>query len=243
MMSYKFLYACFCGWTATFKMPLFFSNTGVKSSMPTMRIPPYTTIVGMLGNMVGRDLTPDEIGRIGFMFEFENMGNVDLEKLESYKLDSKKNILIRNTGTTNPTRREFLVRPKLHLYIENIELFEPHIQEPSNIPCLGRSQDLAWLETLENGEQYEIVKAEAVLHGKIKNTLIPFSLKGASGIIVPLADYYGNFELGFTRKPVNVKPYVLIEKPATITGANLFRVSNCNDVVIYMHSMLENERN
>jgi hypothetical protein len=236
MALHNFIYACMSGWTATFKMPLFYSNTGIKGTMPTMDIPPYTTIIGILGNMVGRDLQPDEIKRIGFIFEYDKKG-VDLEKLESYTLDTEKNILKRNKGTTNPTQREFIIRPKLHIYLENVTLFEEYFHEPFNIPCFGRSQDILWLETLKNGRQYEIVNAEEVHEGIVKNTLMPFPQEGASGIIIPLVDYYENFQLGFFRNAGDISKYQVINRPATIKYSSLFKVSNREDCVIYMHSI------
>lgn len=238
MANYNFLYACLCGWTATFKMPLFYSNTGIKGVMPTMNVPPYTTIIGILGNLVGRDLKPDEIKRIGFTFEYDKRG-VDLEKLESYMLDTEKKILKSNRGATNPTQREFLIRPKLHFYLENVVLFEQYLHEPFNILCFGRSQDLAWFETLKDGRQYDIVDAEEVQEGIVKNTLMPFPQEGASGIIIPLADYYENTKTGFTRHEGSMNKYQIINKPALLKSRSLFKVSNREDCVIYMHSIKE----
>lgn len=235
MGKVKFLYARIHAWTATFKMPLFYSNTGVKSVMPTMRIPPYTTIVGMLGNIVGRDLRPEDVQRVGFMFDYGNKDNVDLEKLVSFEL--KDDVLKLNKGQSNPTRREFLVRPVLHLYLENINLFQPAFDEPFNIPSLGRSQDLAWLETFENGKQYQIVEAQEVPKGTIRNTLVPFPQVGASGVIFPLVDYYNNFEFGHTRSPGSIRTYQFIESVVTIERADLYKVSNLDKCVIYMHKM------
>jgi hypothetical protein len=219
-------------------MPMFFSNTGVKSIMPTMDVPPYTTILGILGNIIGRELNPKETKRIGFVFEYDKKG-IDLEKLESYTLDSKKNILKRNTGATNPTQREFLIRPKLHLYLENVVLFEEHFIEPFNIPSLGRSQDVAWLETLENGKQYTIVSAEEVEQGIVCNTLLPFPQEGANGVIIPLVEYYENTQLGLFRKAIKINQYQIVSKPALVKQSSLFRVSNRDDLVIYMHSIKE----
>ena len=199
-----------------------------------MNVPPYSTIMGILGNMVGRDLDADEVGRVGFIFEYDKKG-VDLEKLESYSLDTEKNILRRNVGTTNPTQREFLIHPRLHIYLENIVLFEQYFSEPFNIPCLGRSQDIAWLETLNNGKQYEIVYAEEVHKGIVRNTLMPFPQEGASGIIMPLVDHYENALLGSPRKVDKVTKYQVISKPATVNSRNLFKVPNRDDCVIYMH--------
>lgn len=235
MNGTKFLYARIRSWTATFKMPLFYSNTGVGSVMPTLRIPPYTTIIGMLRNMVGRDLRVDEVGRIGFIFEYENSGNDDLEKIVSFKLKGTK--LQVNKGQSNPTRREFLVRPTLHLYLENVVLFQQHFEQPFNIPCFGRSQDLAWLETLDNGRQCELVEAKETNRGTVRKTLIPFPQLGASGIIYPLVDYYNNFEIGSTRTPGSLRTYQFIEARATIERPGLYKVSNLDDAVIYMHDL------
>jgi hypothetical protein len=169
------------------------------------------------------------------MFDFENFGNDDLEKLVSFRIEDDK--LKPNMGTSNPTRRGFLVRPTLHLYLENIDLFQRHFDEPFNIPSLGRSQDVAWLVTLENRKQYDIVDAEETNKGTVKKTLIPFPQVGASGIIFPLVDYYKNFEIGQTRSPGSMRTYQFIDSPATIERASLFKVSNLPEFVVYMHDV------
>jgi CRISPR-associated protein Cas5 subtype I-B len=236
MASRSLIYASIRAWTATFKMPGFYSNTGIKSAMPTMDVPPYTTIIGMLGNMIGQEIVPDEAGSIGYVFEYDRKG-VDLEKLESYTLDPERGILRRNLGSTNPTRREFLLHPRLHLYLENIALFGRCFREPTNIPCLGRSQDIAWLETLENGEQSEIVEADEVPQGIIRNTLIPFPQEGVGGIIIPLVDSYQNDEIGSFRRARRISKYQIVTRPASVRRSSLFKVSNREDCVIYMHAI------
>ena len=236
MSKLRFLYACITGWTATFKLPLFYSNTGVKSIMPTMSIPPYSTIIGMLGNITGRDLNPEDVQRIGFMFECDSRG-VDLEKLESYTLDTTRDVIKRNMGTTNPTQREFLVRPKLHLYLENIDFFKPFILCPVNVPSLGRSQDIAWFSTINSGKQFEIVEAEHISQGTVKSTLMPFPQEGASGYIIPLVEYYDNQQIGKPRNAVKMRQYQVVTNSSVVKNANLFKVSNCENFVIYMHSI------
>lgn len=236
MASLNFLYARLVGWTATFKMPHFYSNSGTKSVIPTLKLPPYTTIIGMLGNIVGRDLEPDEIKRVGYCFEYQyESENVDFERVRKFEI--KNGVLRESLDTPNPARREFIVRPNLHLYLENLELFEPYFFEPFNIPCFGRSQDLAWFETLPNGKQYEIIVAEEVKEGMIEKTLLPFPQVGATGIIMPLADYYDNFTDGQTRSAGSMRTYQFVEKPAKITRKSLFKVSNGQDRVIYMHDV------
>ena len=236
MTSNNFLYARLVGWTATFKMPLFYSNSGTKSVIPTLKLPPYTTIIGMLGNIVGRDLEPSEIMRFGFFLEYQyDKDNVDFERVKKFAI--KDGILKESEETPNPARREFIVRPTLHLYLENIELFEPYFFEPFNIPCFGRSQDLAWFDTLPNGKQFEIIDAQKVESGMVEKTLIPFPQIGATGIIMPLADYYNNFTLGRTRSHGKMRTFQVVERAANIKRSNLFKVSNPEGRVIYMHDI------
>ncbi len=236
MKNHKFLYSRLIGWTATFKMPLFYSNSGTKSVIPTLRLPPYTTIIGILGNIVGRDLLPNELKRIGYYFECQyESDNVDFERVKKFEIKNGK--LKESSDTPNPARREFIVRPTLHLYLENIDLFEPYFYEPFNIPCFGRSQDIAWFETLSNGNQFEIIDAEETESGTIEKTLVPFPQIGATGIIMPLVDYYDNFTHGQTRRPGKMQTYQFVENPANISRTNLFKVSNQHNRVIYMHDV------
>lgn len=234
----KLLYSCLSGWTATFKSPLFVSNSGVSSYTPTLKLPPYSTIIGILGNIVGRDLEMDEIKRIGYVFDFENKdGNIDIEKIKSFSIN-KKGKLEENSGNSNPARREFLVRPRLQLFLENLEMFEPFFQSPFNIPSLGRSQDIAWFETLPNGKQYEIVEATEVKGGKIRNTLLPFPQSDAAGIILPLAEYYYNHELGETRYPFKMRTFQFIDGEANIQRSNLFSIPSLGNTTIYLHDIM-----
>ena len=235
MYKTNFLYCRIKGWTATFKMPLFFSSSGIKSYLPTLTIPPYSTILGILGNIVGKDLNAADMKKIGFMFEYEDKDNIDIEKIISFKLDDNNITIKENRGQSNPSRREFLVRPTLHLFLEDINYFKENIENPFNIPCLGRSQDIAWIDTLNNGKQYEIVEAIEVDKGKINNTLIPFPQEGASGIIYPLVENYNNFSNGNTRKPSGIKTFQFINNINEISRSNLFKVSNFEEYVIYMH--------
>ncbi|MDD5090318.1 MAG: CRISPR-associated protein Cas5 [Candidatus Wallbacteria bacterium] len=236
METHRFIYICIAGWTATFKMPLFYSNTGVTGGvMPSMNVPPYSTVLGMLGNIAGRDLQPAEAGKIGYVFEYDAKA-VDLEKLESYTLNKESDVLDRKKGRANPTKREFIIRPKLHLYLENTDFFEPMIKNPANIPCLGRSQDVVWFETLDNGQQYKIVQAVEVSEDFVKKTLVPFPQAGASGVILPLVEYYDNSWIGNTREAKKINQYVLINNPSFIRRRNLFRVDNREDCAIYMHN-------
>lgn len=238
-MATKLLYACLTGWTATFKSPLFVSNSGVSSYTPSLSLPPYSTIIGILGNIVGRDLELNEIKRIGYVFDFEKKdGNIDIEKTKSFSIN-RKGKLEENKGNSNPARREFLVRPRLQLFLENLTLFEPYFHSPHNVPSLGRSQDIAWFETLPNNKQYEIVEASEVNEGKVRNTLVPFPQKNAAGIILPLAEYYYNYELGETRYPLKMRTFQFIETETAIERSNLFSIPSLDNITIYLHDITE----
>ncbi|HTN08484.1 CRISPR-associated protein Cas5 [Agriterribacter sp.] len=238
-MTTKLLYACLSGWTATFKSPLFVSNSGVSSYMPTLKLPSYSTIIGLLGNIVGRDLELNEIKRIGYIFDFEKKeGNIDIEKIKSFSIN-KKGELQENKGNSNPARREFLVRPQLQLFLENVELFEPSFYSPHNIPSFGRSQDVAWFERLPNGKQYEIIEASEVSQGIVRNTLVPFPQKNAAGIILPLAEYYYNYKLGETRYPLKMRTFQFIDTETAIERSNLFAIPSLDNITIYLHDITE----
>lgn len=218
----KLLHVNITGWTATFRLPLLYSGTGLTSPLP-----PYSTLLGLIGNVCGREVKPNET-RLGYIFKGEGTA-VDLET--SHRLEMKNRIL-KEQKQTAVAKRQFIIKPMLDLYLDNLEL-KHWFDYPQNPPCLGRSQDVAWINDVE------IVDAEPVSEGFVNGTLLPFSESPVPGLLLLLPDYFDNSLTGFTREIGKLRTYVAVKysMPVKISRDNLYRIGEEN-AVVYMNRLL-----
>ena len=218
----KLLHARIRGWTATFRLPLLYSGTGL-----TAPVPPYSTLLGFIGNLAAREIKPNET-RIGYVFRSAGLA-VDMETTQRFKLERGK-LRPQEKGIV---KRQFHLNPTLDLYLGNLD-FREFFEQPKNTPSLGRSQDLVWIENVG------IVEAESIPQGNLRGTLIPFPQSGASGQILNLPEYFFNDERGYTRRIGKTSKFVAVnfESPSNIARENIFRVENLSgETAIYLHSM------
>lgn len=223
-MGMQLLHVRLEGWTATFRLPLIYSGTGLTSP-----VPPYSTLLGLIGALAGREIQPDET-RIGYVFRSYGVG-FDLETTR--RLELSKEGKLKPQKVPGIARRQFHTRPTLDLYLDNVE-FRQFFDYPANPPCLGRSQDLAWITSVRE------VEAEHCSSGVIRGTLIPFPQPGATGVILPLPDYLRNDRTGFTREVGRITKYqaVRYDAPAQITRPDLFRVEGLpEEEAVYLRSL------
>jgi CRISPR-associated protein Cas5t len=220
----KLLHVRLEGWTATFRLPLIFSGTAL-----TAPVPPYSTLLGLIGNMAAREIKPHET-RIGYTFQSVGT-SYDLETTRRLELD-------KNSGRLKAQRipgiatRQFHVRPELDLYLDNLDLREV-FDDPANAPCLGRSQDVAWIREVKE------IEVESLSEGVVRGTLIPFPQPGASGQILNQPDYINKNQRGYTRSVGRMAKFLAVryENPARIKRKDLFRITSAKDEeVIYLHS-------
>lgn len=220
----KLLHVRFEAWTATFRLPLIYSGTSLSAP-----VPPYSTLLGLIGNLAAREIAPDET-RIGYVFRSTGT-SYDLETTRRLELD-KNTQRLKSQRVPGIATRQFHVRPTLDLYLDNLELRRA-FESPANAPCLGRSQDVAWITRVEE------VEAEPSTEGVIRGTLIPFPQSGASGQILNLPDYFINNQCGYTRQTGRTTKFLAVryENPANIACSDLFRITGgtSNDV-IYLRS-------
>lgn len=219
----KLLHVSIRAWTATFRLPLLYSGTGLTSPLP-----PYSTILGLLGAVSGREIRPEET-RIGYVFR--SIGTaIDLETTQRLWVDDKGRL--KHQKETGVAKRQFHIRPELELYFDN-HSFKRHFEYPANCICMGRSQDVAWILTVE--ETY----AEPVQEGTIRGTLVPFPEPNAAGLILLLPDYFDNSDYGYARETGKLGKYqaVKYETPAKISRNNLFRLQSSGET-IYLHSLI-----
>lgn len=228
----KLLHVHIRGWTATFRLPLLYSGTGLSSP-----VPPYSTLLGLMGALAGREILPHET-RIGFIFKSEGVA-IDIERTNRLKLNPATGRLIEHPER-GVAYRQFLVMPQLDLFLDNLA-FDKIFQDPQNPPCLGRSQDVAWIEKVE------VIPAEPVSAGKVRGTLLPFPQAGVSGQILVLPDYFNNRALGYTRTVGKLQPYFAVKftTPGTVENVNqgeLFRVVGYEEA-IYLHNLISTHAN
>ena len=218
----KLLHVNITGWTATFKLPLLYSGTGLTSPLP-----PYSTLLGLIGNVCGREVKPNET-RVGYIFKGEGTA-VDLET--SHRLGMKNEIL-KEQKQTAVAKRQFIIKPILDIYLDNLE-FKQWFDCPKNPPCLGRSQDIAWINDVE------IIDAEQVSEGFVNGTLLPFSESPVAGLILLLPDYFDNSQTGFTREIGKLRTYVAVKHgaPVKISIENLYKIGK-DDEIIYLNKLL-----
>ena len=221
----KLLHIHIRGWTATFRLPLLYSGTGLTSPLP-----PYSTLLGLLGALAGREIIHSET-RIGFVFKSAGMA-IDRESLKRLKIDSAGRLSIQ--PKPNNRMHQFHVRPELDLYLDRTD-FLRFLEEPRNPPCLGRSQDIAWIISVRE------VEAIPVRQGVIRGTLVPFPQNGASGQILVLPDYFNNDHTGYTRTIGKLNRYLAVkwETPAEVEGVREGELLNLPDTneTIYMHQL------
>lgn len=216
----KLLHAKIVGWTATFRMPLLYSGTGL-----TAPVPPYSTLLGFIGNLAARDIKPHET-RIGFIFRSSGLA-IDMETTQRLKMSGNK-LAPQEKGIV---KRQFHLNPSLDIYLDNLD-FREFFENPRNTPSLGRSQDLVWIK------ETKIIEAESVVTAKIGGTLLPFPQNDVSGQILNLPEYFYNDERGYTRRTGKSSKFVAVkyENAANISRSNLFKVTDSKEV--YLHSIV-----
>ncbi len=221
----KLLHIRLVGWTATFRLPLIYSGTAL-----TAPLPPYSTLLGMIGNMAAREIQPDET-RVGFVFQSSGTA-LDLET--SQRLMMSKTGKLKAQNDTGIIKRQFHINPVLDLYLDNPN-FREYFENPRNTPCFGRSQDLAWVTKIQE------IEVESSPEGEIRGTLVPFPQNGASGQILNLPNYFVNDDLGYTRSIGKSSKFVAVryENPSFIEAENLFKLIGAKtNEAIYLRSLV-----
>jgi len=216
------------GFTAFFKHPL--TITGTQISLPC---PPYSTLLGMISAIAGRAISPLET-RIGFEFHCTSR-DVEIEKTD--RLALSKGVLSPHREGQGILKRYVYFRPELDLYVTNVGL-EQAFRSPVSTPCLGRSQDIAWIKTVE---AVELTEAPS---GNIGPTLIPDFKMNIPSLLVRYPEWFENGIKGRTRiaGPFGFYQSLLptTRERFSVTMHNLYHPSDmkeqCN--AIYLHEWL-----
>ena len=182
----KYLRVLIEGWTASFRYPAF-----VSGFQPTLPVPPLSTIYGLLSSIKGEIVKPNDL-KMGYIFSYESKA-IDLEQIYEIKAltGNKPNII----------KREFLVNPKMYLYVDDLN-FKKYFESPHYHLLLGRSSDLAMIKDIQT------VNMEKKSKVKLGRTILPFGTKGAYGILQALPI---SFSDDIPRKTSETRPFILME--------------------------------
>lgn len=174
------------GWVTSFRYPAFIS--GFQPSLP---VPPLSTIYGLISAAKGELITPEDLS-VGYIFT--NRGKaVDLETI--YELSGLK-------GKSNVIKREFLVDPKLYLYLDDPS-YGKYFKNPHYPLLLGRSTDLVTVSQIKQ------VNLDERSHVQLGNTILPLGTEGAYGTIQALPTHFTDT---IPRKAVGTKPFIMMNQ-------------------------------
>jgi CRISPR-associated protein Cas5t len=167
-------------YTASFRVPSFIGH------QLTLPVPPLSTIYGLLSSAAGRWILPNEVDWLAFRCEHGGMA-MDLEAIVTF--ERGKMHQVPNPGTRNVIRREFLVLPRLILYLP--PEWESAFQRPRYNLLLGRTQDVASVESLAPAT------LESVDEGELSGVLLPFEVVMRTSA----PSWLHNLPIAFTAEP------------------------------------------
>lgn len=182
--------------TASYSYP--FLKSGTQLTLPA---PPFSSILGNLSACVGRAIGPEETL---IAFEFQSSGrSLDLERTRRLQTHKKYGRLAENPQR-GIARREFHIQPRLDIYITELS-FQRFLYEPVACPCLGRSQDVAWIRFVRR------VQLHPVESGQLGPTLVKFPNPQVGGLVLPpLVDFYRNDRRGYVREAGRYSRYQFV---------------------------------
>lgn len=221
----KVLEIQFSGWTATPRYPFVLSGNAL-----CMPVPPYSTILGIIGCCLGRFVSPNEV-KVGFRYLYDTV-SLDIETRRRLQYDGKK---IKNHDKGSDAYvREFHTNPYLTVWIDRLD-WKDFFESPVGTPVLGRSQDLLQIKKIS------IKEVVPISEGYVKGCMVPFDANQMiPGQLVQLADSYIEGEKpGSGRVPVNPMMFVAIHgegKEVQVRNSNLYRILDEPSVDFYMHT-------
>ncbi|MDW8319856.1 MAG: type I-B CRISPR-associated protein Cas5b [Armatimonadota bacterium] len=190
------LHAVLRALTASFRPPGM--SAGYQLTLP---VPPLSTVYGLLAAAVGKDVSPEQVW-LGYRFHYD----AEAEDLETIILFSKggpswddKMGQVRSM----PIHRQFVVNPVLHLYLPAEEWLWRALRNPRYPLLLGRSQDVA---TVDHMEEVELQLAQ---EGEAEGILLPFPTPGVQSFVYNLPTYLPTHP---PRRALAVKPFQLVQQ-------------------------------
>ncbi len=173
-MTVRVLHVRIEGLTASFRHPLVISGTQAVLPVPT-----YSSLLGMLSACAGRPVTPVET-RLGFEYRFSGT-DFDFQTTQRWTLEQGR--LREHRKGPGIMRRQFHTRPRLDVYVTATNL-RAEIDAPCAAPCLGRSEDIAWISLVRE------IELTPVHTGAVGPTLIAEGMTNAMGLPLTLAEWF-----------------------------------------------------
>lgn len=224
----KFYRIKISSWTAGFRYPNILSGF-----QPTLEVPPLSTVLGLINACAGKYLEYRNF-KIGYYFEF-GAKEVDLETI--YQIERTEKNTPKNDVKSNILRREFLYDCRLYLYLQDEEMVA-YFRRPYFPLLLGRSSDLASVDSIEEVELEKILEA-----ARICGQIVPFRGNFLPGGIQALPQYFTD---EIPRRNLGTMPYTVISCKSVSGEATVpaYRdIIEGKEVDIYLHQLaLENER-
>lgn len=223
------LHVRFEGLTSSFRHPLTISGGQISTPMPA-----YSNILGMISACAGHVVKPKDT-KVGFEFHCKSYDQ-EIERSDRLMVDKKGQLKSHSEGQGIYSRQVYW-KPQLDLYLTNTTL-KNIFEAPVSTPCLGRSQDIAWIKFVK---EIELLQKK---NGKIGPTLLPNPKPGLPGLVFRLPEWMDNSKKGYTRKPGAFGMYQAIPSTVdqlySIERDNLYHPSDSNDIdhVIYLYQWL-----
>ena len=174
-------------WTSSFRYPIF-----VYGYQPTLPVPPYSTIYGLISAACGKPISPEDVD-VKYVFKSDAKG-IDLETIYEWEIG--------RISKSNVVKREFLFRPGLYLYIKEKEIADC-FRKPYYPLLLGRSTELAFVEEIK---KVNLIEKENFMVGGI---ILPFPPSWVlSGVIQALPTHFSDT---FPRKAIGTRPWFLVK--------------------------------
>lgn len=177
-------------WTASFRFP-----NMISGYQPSLRVPPISTICGLISAAAGRPIPPTDFG-FAYIFRYE-MQAVDLETIYQFGSSGKRSL----SAKSNVIRREFLAQTHLTLYVDQAEI-ATFFKQPYYPLLLGRSGDLATVDQIDK------VVLEPREQLNLAGTVVPF--KGHR-LAAPIQALPTHFTDTMPRCNIGTQPFYLLD--------------------------------
>lgn len=215
------LHATIRAYTASFRAP------GVSAGYQiTLPLPPLSTVYGLLAAACGVDVDPKSVW-VAYRFHFDAEAE-DLEKIIKFIEKGPEWNAKAEQVVTMPIRRQLLVNTVLELYVPAEEYLRRALQTPRYPLLLGRSQDVAYVERLEE------VNLEAATEGEVKGVILPFPAPGVQSLVYNLPTYLPTHP---PRRPLRVKPFqAVVERQAVKRQDDLLHRASDSELLVPVYT-------
>ncbi len=195
------------GITASFRYPHF-----LIGRQPTYSMPPPSTVFGQIAGALGEFPNPADL-QFAYTFSCERSRVDDLELIwfvEPNTATQGKTKDYNLYATSNVLPREWLIRPRMTLYVKARDLDRLYhaFREPRYTPTLGRSQDLVSYRRVDR------VRLHPRTEGRFDSSLVPIEFRerlpfGAS-VLMPRFIDPGD------RRNVTWAWYITLDQPVSV---------------------------